>query len=123
MALDITIMVLYIIIINIIGLWFSKSGSMKEYFLGDRSISWPIACFSIVATETSTLTFISIPGLAYITNLGFLQIALGYILGRILVAIFLLPNYFSGEFETAYELLQKRFGFNSRRNPIIPLPS
>src|SRR5690242_6868164 len=71
--------------------------------------------FSIVATETSALTFISIPGLAYTTNLGFLEIAIGYLLGRIVVAYTLLPRYYEGNLVTAYALLETRFGLATRR--------
>lgn len=71
--------------------------------------------FSVVATETSALTFISIPGLAYTTNLGFLQIAAGYVVGRIVVAYTLLPRYYQGDLVTAYALLEKRFGVGTRR--------
>ena len=71
--------------------------------------------FSVVASETSALTFISIPGLAYIGNLGFLQVVAGYILGRIVVANVLLPRYYQGELVTAYALLEKRFGLATRR--------
>jgi len=115
MAPDIIVIAVYIIVINIIGLAFSRSRSLNDYFLGNRSIPWPVACFSIVATETSSLTFISIPGLAYITDMGFLQIAAGYIAGRFLVAGVLLPRYFAGRLETTYEFLQNRFGLLSRR--------
>ncbi len=115
MYLDITIIIIYIIIINLVGLKFSRVKNVNDYFLGGRSINWLVACFSIVATETSTLTFLSIPGLAYITDLGFLQIAIGYIAGRILVAYIFLPKYFHGEISTTYELLQKKFGDSSRR--------
>ena len=69
----------------------------------------------MVATETSALTFISIPGLAYVTNLGFLQLAMGYLLGRIVVAYTLLPRYYNGELVTAYALLERRFGIQTRR--------
>ncbi|MFC1669554.1 sodium:solute symporter [Spirochaetota bacterium] len=115
MRLDLIIIIVYTAAIILIGLKFSKAGNIKDYFLGGRTISWPIACFSIVATETSTLTFISIPGLAYITNLGFLQIAAGYLIGRVVVAQVLLPKYFSGGIETTYEYLQDRFSISSRR--------
>jgi SSS family solute:Na+ symporter len=115
MATDIIVIAVYIIMINIIGLAFSRTRSLNDYFLGNRSIPWPIVCFSIVATETSSLTFISIPGLAYITDMGFLQIAAGYIAGRFLVAGVLLPRYFEGRLETTYEFLQNRFGLFPRR--------
>jgi SSS family solute:Na+ symporter len=66
-----------------------KQKSAKDYFIGSKSVPWWAVCFSIVAAETSTLTFISIPGLAYLTNLNFLQVTIGYLIGRIIVA-----NYF-----------------------------
>ncbi len=98
------------ILINFIGLKFSSVKNINDYFLGNRRIHWILACFSIVATETSTLTFISIPGLAYIKGISFLQIAFGYIIGRILVALLLLPKYFEGNLDTVYQFLEKRFG-------------
>ncbi|MBN2157803.1 MAG: sodium:solute symporter [Spirochaetes bacterium] len=115
MYLDAAIIVIYMAAINIIGVASSKVRSVEDYFLGNRSIPWPVACFSIVATETSSLTFISIPGLAYISGTGFLQVALGYVLGRMLVAAVLLPRYFAGNLETAYQFLQNRFGIGARK--------
>ena len=87
----------------------------KDYFVADRNIPWWAVLFSIVASETSALTFISIPGLAYLGNLGFLQVAAGYILGRIGVATILLPRYFQGDIVTAYTVLERRFGPQARR--------
>lgn len=115
MMLDIAIIAFYMLAVNIIGLSCARVKSVNDYFLGNRTIPWPVACFSIVATETSSLTFISIPGLAYISNLGFMQVALGYVLGRFLVAGVLLPRYFAGNMETAYQFLQNRFGLTARR--------
>ena len=83
--------------------------------MADRSIPWWAVLFSIVASETSALTFISIPGLAWLGNLGFLEIVAGYIVGRIIVAFLLLPRYFEGELVTAYALLETRFGPRARR--------
>ncbi|MCP4132292.1 MAG: sodium/solute symporter [bacterium] len=114
-GIDLVIIIGYFVLINVIGISFSKAKNVKDYFLGAKSIPWQLACFSIVATETSTLTFISIPGLAYISGLGFLQVALGYILGRILVAVVLLPKYFAGDFDTVYQFIHNRFGISSRR--------
>lgn len=91
-----------------------KQKSIKDYFLGSQNIPWWAVCFSIVAAETSALTFISIPGLAYLTNLNFLQVTFGYLLGRILVAIFFLPAYTKGELKTAYTFLENRFGSKTR---------
>ncbi|HEU4558552.1 MAG TPA: sodium:solute symporter [Longimicrobium sp.] len=87
----------------------------QDYFLADRSVPWWAACFSIVATETSALTVISVPATAYGGDLWMLQLATGYLVGRIVVAVFLLPRYFSGEMVTAYALLQRRFGVTARR--------
>lgn len=109
--LDVIIVILYLSGITLFGIKLAgKQTSTKDYFLGGRKIPWWVVCFSIVATETSTLTFISIPGLAYLTNFNFLQIAFGYLLGRILVAWILLPAYYKGEMGTAYSFLTTRFG-------------
>jgi SSS family transporter len=91
-----------------------KQKTVKDYFLGSKEIPWWAVCFSIVAAETSTLTFISIPGLAYLTNLNFLQVTFGYLIGRILVASILLPAYSKGELLTAYTFLENRFGGKTR---------
>jgi len=92
-----------------------KQKNARDYFVADRTIPWWAVLFSVVASETSALTFISIPGLAYLGNLGFLQVVAGYILGRIVVAFVLLPRYFDGELVTAYALLETRFGLGARR--------
>ncbi len=91
-----------------------KQKSAKDYFLGAKSVPWWAVCFSIVAAETSTLTFISIPGLAYLTNFNFLQVTFGYLIGRIIIATFFLPAYFRGDLSTAYEFLERRFGVKTR---------
>lgn len=110
MTLDLAIIAAYFLLVNGIGIAVARSGSVEDYFLGGRNIPWYIACFSIVATETSTLTLTSIPGVAYSGSLGFLQVALGYIAGRIIVAWLFLPAYFEGRLETAYQFLHHRFG-------------
>ena len=93
------------------GAYQSKSNkSSKDFFLGGKNLPWVVAMFSIVATETSVLTFISIPGIAYRGNWMFLQLALGYIIGRIMVSIFLLPQYFNLGVTSIYEVLGKKFG-------------
>jgi len=114
-AIDYVIVLIYLIGVAIFGvLSGGKQTSTRDYFLGSQRIPWWAICFAIVATETSALTFISIPGLAYMTNLNFLQITFGYILGRIAIAFLLLPSYFKGELVTAYALLTKRFGNRTR---------
>lgn len=109
--LDFAIIALYLAGITLFGLRFRKrKRSLRDYFLADRNIPWWAITLSIVAAETSTLTIISIPGLAYDSNLGFLQVVLGYIVGRIIISFVLLPHYFRGELYTAYELIDRRFG-------------
>lgn len=92
-----------------------KQRNTDDYFLGGEGLPWWAVLFSIVATETSTLTFISIPAVAYGGNLTFLQITFGYIIGRFLVAVYFLPKYYEGKLNTAYTFLERRFG-DSMRN-------
>ncbi|MCI0353687.1 MAG: sodium:solute symporter [Acidobacteria bacterium] len=109
--LDLTIIAVYLAGITLFGVRFRKSQrTLQDYFLAGRCVPTWANCLSIVATETSTLTIISIPGLAYDTNLGFLQVALGYCVGRVLISLVLLPQYFRGKLFTAYELIEQRFG-------------
>jgi solute:Na+ symporter, SSS family len=108
---DLVIVGVYLVAISLFGMSFrSKSRSLKGYFLADRRIAWWAIALSIVAAETSTLTIISVPGLAFTGDWGFLQIVLGYLLGRIVVCILFLPRYFRGELLTAYEVIGERFG-------------
>jgi SSS family solute:Na+ symporter len=109
--LDLTIIALYLAGITLFGLRFRrKQRSLRDYFLADRDIPWWAISLSIVAAETSTLTIISIPGLAYDTNLMFLQVVLGYVVGRVIISFVLLPHYFRGDLYTAYELIERCFG-------------
>ena len=115
-ALDVVVIVTYLVGTTLLGMWVGRrQKDAKDYFIAGREIPWWAVLFSVVASETSALTFISIPGLAYATNLGFLQIAVGYLLGRIVVAYTLLPRYYEGELVTAYALLETRFGLATRR--------
>jgi SSS family transporter len=115
-VVDLVVLAAYLAGTTALGLWLGRNQkNARDYFVADRSLPWWAVMFSIVASETSALTFISIPGLAYIGNLGFLQVAAGYILGRIVVARVLLPRYFEGELVTAYTLLETRFGVETRR--------
>ena len=115
-ALDFFVLILYLGGTTALGLYIGRrQRSANDYFIAERSIPWWAVMFSVVASETSALTFISIPGLAYIGNLGFLQVVAGYILGRIVAANVLLPRYYQGELVTAYALLEKRFGLATRR--------
>ena len=109
--LDLIIIAIYLAGITLFGLRFRKrQRSMRDYFLADRNIPWWAISLSIVAAETSTLTIISIPGLAYDTNLMFLQVVMGYVVGRVVISFVLLPQYFRGDLYTAYELIERRFG-------------
>lgn len=115
-ALDFVVLVVYLVGTTMLGIWLGRDQKdAKDYFVAGKAIPWWAILFSVVATETSALTFISIPGLAYMTNLGFLQLATGYLLGRIVVAYTLLPKYYQGDLVTAYALLEKRFGVATRR--------
>lgn len=109
--LDLAIIAIYLVGITLFGLRFRKrQRSIRDYFLASRDIPWWAIALSIVAAETSTLTIISIPGLAYDTNLAFLQVVMGYALGRVVISFVLLPHYFRGDLYTAYELIERRFG-------------
>ena len=109
--LDYAVIAGYLLAITAFGSWFARfQKTTRDYFLNDRSVPWWAICFTIVATETSTLSFIGVPAQAYAGNMTFLQLALGYIVGRFLVSVLFIPAYFRGELYTSYELLQRRFG-------------
>src|SRR5271157_5981754 len=114
--LDFTIVIAYLTGITLFGMRFRRGQrDIRDYFLGGRTAPWWALAFSIVATETSTLTIIGTPALAYAGNLAFLQLVFGYLLGRVLIVLVLLPGYFRGEYFTAYQLIEKRFGSRMRR--------
>lgn len=115
-ALDVLVLLGYLLGTTAFGILLGRNQKdTKDYFVAGHRIPWWAVLFSVVATETSALTVISIPGLAYIGNLGFLQVAAGYIVGRIVVAYTLLPRYYNGDLVTAYALLERRFGVATRR--------
>ena len=114
-TLDYAIIIFYLIGVTAFGkIIGGKQKTVKDYFVGKKEVPWWVISFSIVAAETSTLTFISIPGLAYLTNLNFLQLTFGYLIGRVIVAQVFLPAYYKGELSTAYSYLQNRFGNKTR---------
>jgi SSS family transporter len=114
--LDLAIIALYLVAITLFGLHFRKRHrTLRDYFLAGRDIPWWAIALSIVAAETSTLTIISIPGMAYDKNLTFLQVVMGYVVGRGVISFVLLPHYFRGDLYTAYELIERRFGRGLRR--------
>jgi SSS family solute:Na+ symporter len=110
---DVVIVVVYGLATTLLGVWFNRrQRDLNTYFVGDRNVSWWLVLISIVATETSTVTFLSVPGLAFNRdggNLMFLQLAFGYVIGRILIAWVLLPQYLHGRLVSAYQLLRQRF--------------
>lgn len=113
---DLAVIALYLIFITWFGAQFKdKQATLKNYFLGGRNAPWWAISFSIVSAETSTLTVIGTPALSFGGNFGFLQLIFGYLLGRIVIALLFLPQYFRGEMFTAYELMQRRFGPRIRR--------
>ncbi len=113
--IDFAVILIYLGIVLLFSYYHKKKEqSLNDYFLGAENVPWWAVAFSIIAAETSTLTFISIPGVAYVANLNFLQVTFGYAIGRIIVARYFLPAYFSGELTTAYSFLENRFGIRTR---------
>jgi SSS family transporter len=114
--IDLAVVAIYLVGITWFGARFrSGQKSLRDYFLGGRTAPWWAIGLSIVSAETSTLTVIGTPALAFQGNLGFLQIVLGYLLARVVIAALFLPQYFRGEMFTAYELMRRRFGDRVRR--------
>jgi solute:Na+ symporter, SSS family len=114
--LDLAVILAYLAGITWFGAHFrSGQKSLRDYFLGGRTAPWWAIALSIVSAETSTLTIVGTPALAFSGNLGFLQIVLGYLLARIVISALFLPHYFRGEMFTAYELMRRRFGERIRK--------
>jgi SSS family transporter len=118
-GLDLLILVSYLLLVILFGLWVGRGKKdLTDYLLGGRDVPWWALLGSIIATETSTATFLSVPGIAYAHETGdlrFLQLAFGYIIGRVLIVWILLPQYFRGNIFTAYEVLDRRFGGATKR--------
>jgi len=113
--LDLAIVIAYLFGVTALGIHFRRGQKdARDYFLGGRTAPWWALAFSIVATETSTLTIIGTPAISYGGNLTFLQLVFGYLIGRVLIVLLLLPGYFRGEYFTAYALIEKRFGEKMR---------
>lgn len=122
-AIDYLVLLAYLVGVTIFGTLFRRSQhTARDYFLGSRRTSWIVICLSIVATETSTLTLIGVPAIAYAAyphpeqggSLTYLQIVVGYIIARFVISIVLIPAYFQGDLVTAYALLERRFGVRAR---------
>src|SRR3954452_10723554 len=118
-AIDYLVLAAYLVGITIFGRPLRSSHrSVKDYFIRSRNTSWVVISLSIVATETSTLTLIGVPALAYSVfpraeqggSFTYLQVVAGYIVARFVISWLLIPAYFQGEMLTAYELLNRRFG-------------
>ena len=110
-SIDLGILVVYLVGVVLLGLWIGRaSKSVADFVVGGRDRPWWLILFSIVATETSTVTFLSIPGFAFSRDMTWLQIPLGFLIGRFAVVFFLMPQYFNGSFYTAYDVLNERFG-------------
>src|SRR5437764_10859280 len=115
--IDLLIIAAYLVAVVAAGAWFGKrQSSTTQYFLAGQNVPWWAISASIVATETSTITFISVPGIAYARggNFTFLQLVFGYLAGRIAISILFIPSYFTGDLVTVYQLLQRRFGWRVR---------
>lgn len=113
---DLTILVAYLVGTVLFGAWFSSSQkNVKDYFVSGQQVPWWAVMGSIVATETSTVTFISVPGYAYLRDFTFMQLVIGYMIGRIVVTVLFVPALFRGELLTVYQLLGQRFGTGVRR--------
>ncbi len=119
---DLIIVIAYVCGVVVFGVWMGRDQkNLTDYLLAGRDLPWWIILGSIIATETSTATFLSVPGIAFAEDgdLRFLQLAIGLIVGRILVAVVLIPQYFRGNLFTAYEVLEKRFGGLTRRTASV----
>ena len=110
-SLDLAVIIAYLAGITLFGIAFRRGQStVRDYFLGGRTAPWWALALSIVATETSTLTIVGTPALAFAGNLTFLQFVFGYLVGRVVIVLLFLPHYFRGEYYTAYQLMERRFG-------------
>lgn len=108
---DLTVLLVYLAAMVAFGMYIGRrQDSAAGFMVGSRDTPWWVILFSIVATETSTVTFLSVPGIAWKDDLTFLQLPIGYIVGRMVVVVALLPRYFAGDMFTAYEVLRRRFG-------------
>lgn len=116
-ALDLIILFAYLIGTVLFGAWFSRRErrGVKDYFVSGQRVPWWAIMASVVSTETSSLTFVSVPGFAFTSNFTFLQLVIGYLFGRLAVTLIFVPLYFRGELMTVYQLLGQRFGSGVRR--------
>src|SRR5688572_7114356 len=115
-AADWIVIIVYLVGVVLLGVWFGKDQrNTRDYFLGSKNIPWWGIGFSIVATETSALTIISVPAMAYGGNISFIQIIFGYVIARIVLAVVMVPHYLKGEIYSPYQLLEGAFGAPARK--------
>src|SRR6187431_3644233 len=113
---DWVVIVAYLVGIIGLGVWFGKDQrNTRDYFLGSKNIPWWGIGFSIVAAETSALTIIGVPAMAFGGDITFIQMIVGYVIARIILAVVLVPHYFSGEIYSPYQLLENHLGLRVRR--------
>src|SRR6185436_16435043 len=115
-AADWFVIIAYLLGIIGLGIWFGKDQrNTRDYFLGSRNTPWWGIGMSIVAAETSALTIISVPAMAYGGNITFIQIIVGYVIARIILAVVMVPHYLHGEIYSPYQLLETAFGSSARK--------
>lgn len=113
---DWLVILLYLLGIVLLGIWFGRDQrNTRDYFLGNKTIPWWGIGFSIVAAETSALTIISVPAMAYGGDITFIQMVVGYVIGRVILAVVMVPHYLKGEIYSPYQLLESAFGGSARR--------
>jgi solute:Na+ symporter, SSS family len=112
---DILVIFIYLFFVTIIGVYFSKTKNTKDFFLASNKLPWVFIMFSIIATETSSLTFLNVPGISFKTDFSFLQIALGFIIGRIIVSYFILPFYYQNSYVSVYQWIGDKLGKDTQK--------
>lgn len=118
--LDVSVIVAYLVAVVGLGVWLGRGQkSTRDYFLGGRDIPWVGVGLSILATETSALTFIGVPALAFGGNLGFIQIIIGYVIARVVLAVVMVPHYFQGDVYSPYQLFDRAFGRGAKRTVAV----
>ncbi len=113
--IDILVIFIYLFFVTIVGVYFSKTKNTKDFFLASNNLPWVFIMFSIIATETSSLTFLNVPGISFKTDFSFLQIALGFIIGRIIVAYYILPFYYQNSYISVYQWIGDKLGKDTQK--------
>ncbi len=113
--LDILVIFVYLFLVTVIGIYFSKTKSTKDFFLANNNLPWVFIMFSIIATETSSLTFLNVPGISFKSDFSFLQVALGFIIGRIIVSYYILPFYYNNSYISVYQWIGDKLGRDTQK--------